>query len=91
MEEYFQDISKLDATGAFQVRTLEKGVPHFQLILTEKTALVLQYMFCRRAEDSPLQQFPAQSELYRVFYQEFEELWIMNEVKQTAAPREKPY
>jgi hypothetical protein len=99
MEEYFRNITKLDTTGAFQVRTLEKGMLHFQLILTEKTVLVLQYMFCCGAQDSPLQLIPARSELYRVFYQEFEELWIMNEANKAsglksdsaALTREKPY
>jgi hypothetical protein len=99
MENYFRSIMKLNATGAFQVRTIKKGMPYFQLILTERTALVLQYMFCRGPQDSPLQQFPSQSELYGVFHREFEGLWNMNEVDQTSeiksnselSLREKPY
>jgi hypothetical protein len=99
MEEYFRNIMKLNTTGAFQVRTIEKGMPHFQLILTDKNALVLQYMFCRGPQDSPLQLFPRQSELYGAFYQEFDDLWNVNEVNQTSERkpnseslvREKPY
>jgi hypothetical protein len=97
MEERFRNITKLNAT--FQVRTIEKGMPYFQLILTDKTALVLQYMFSRGTQDSPLQQFPRQSELYGAFFQEFEDLWALNEVERMseinssseASLREKPY
>jgi hypothetical protein len=97
MEDHFRNITKLNAT--FQVRTLEKGIPYFQLILTDKTALVLQYMFCRGTQDSPLQQILRQSELYGAFFQEFEDLWAMNEVNQmsettlnsAASLVEKPY
>jgi hypothetical protein len=82
MEEYFRNITKSNAT--FQVRAIEKGMPYFQLILTDKTALVLQYMFCRGTQDSPLQRIPRQSELYSAFFQEFEGLWNMNEVNQSS-------
>jgi hypothetical protein len=84
MDEYFRNIMKLNTAGSFQVRTIVRGLPHFQLILTDKTALVLQYMFCRGTQDSPLQQFPALSELYKAFFQEFDTLWTMNEIDQVS-------
>jgi putative hemolysin len=67
MEESFRSIAKLNPS--FQFRVLEKGMPYFQLILTDKTALVLQYMFCRETQDSHLQYVPRQSELYALFLQ----------------------
>lgn len=60
-------------------------MPHFQLILTEETSLVLQYMFSRgTAADSPLQQFPAGSELHKAFRGEFETLWNTNGTEEAA-------
>jgi hypothetical protein len=76
MAEYFQGIARDSAT--FKVRRIREGMPHFQLTLTEGTALVLQYMFARGTADSPLQQFPGGSQLHRVFREEFETLWERN-------------
>ncbi len=45
MEEFFRSIMKFNSYGTFQVRTISEGIPYFQLIITDKTALVLQYMF----------------------------------------------
>ena len=95
MEEFFRSIMKFSSYGTFQVRTIAEGIPYFQLLVTDKTALVLQYMFCRGTGDSPLQQFPAGTELYSAFRKEFEDLWAMNEIDvgeakliSTSSPRE---
>jgi hypothetical protein len=76
MAGYFRTIASNATT--FEVRQLREGMLHFQLILTEKTALVLQYMFSRGTAESPLQQFPAGSDLHRAFREEFETLWNLN-------------
>ncbi len=77
MAQYFQDIAAKNVP-VFEVRRLVKGLPHFQLIITERTALVLQYMFSRGTADSPLQQFPSGSQLHQAFLEEFEKLWSLN-------------
>lgn len=77
MANYFEGLAQ--RFPKFEVRTLRDGLPHFQLIVTERTALVLQYMFSRGTADSPLQQFPGGSELYDVFKGEFETLWELND------------
>lgn len=77
MAEYFLGLDR--SAHSFQFRRLRQGMPHFQLIVTEETALVLQYMFSRGAEESPLQQFPGGSTLHRAFREEFEALWELNE------------
>ena len=77
MAAYFESVTK--TVDTFQVRRLRERLPHFQLIVTEKTALVLQYMFSRRTADSPLQQFPAGSILHHAFRDEFDTLWKLNE------------
>jgi hypothetical protein len=76
MVDYFTTIAA--TSTSFEVRKLKKGLPHFQLILTEETALVLQYMFSRGTADCPLQQFPGGSELHHAFRREFEALWAFN-------------
>lgn len=78
MAQYFQEIAAKSKL-TFEARRLAKGLPHFQLIITEHTALVLQYMFARGTADSPLQQFPAGSQLHRAFLEEFDKLWKLNE------------
>jgi hypothetical protein len=75
---YFEGMAGDDAPS-FEVRRLRKGLPHFQLIITEETALVLQYMFGRGTADSPLQQFPCGSQLHRAFLDEFDKLWTLND------------
>lgn len=81
MADYFDRIAKGSQT--FQVGRLREGLPHFQLVLTEQTALVLQYMFFRGTPDSPLQQFPGGSQLHQVFLEEFEQLWGLNQAGAT--------
>lgn len=76
MADHFASIAQKAST--LQVRRIREGMPHFQLIVTEKTALVLQYLFSRSTGDSPLQQFPAGSHLHRAFREEFEALWNAN-------------
>ena len=82
MADHFANIAK--SAPMLQVRRIREGMPHFQLILTEGTALVLQYMFSRSTGDSPLQQFPAGSELHKAFREEFEALWSCNEIASSA-------
>ena len=62
----------------FEFRRIGEGIPHFQLLLSEQTALVLQYMFGRGTSASPLQQFPKGSQLHRAFREEFDTLWEIN-------------
>jgi len=78
MAKYFQLIAA-DSAPTFEFRRIAKGLPHFQLIATEQTVLVLQYMFSRGTADSPLLQFPSGSQLYQAFLGEFEKLWNLNE------------
>ena len=52
----FEEIARLPTS---RFASSARGMPHFQLIATDATALVLQYMFSRGTADSPLQQFPA--------------------------------
>jgi hypothetical protein len=53
-------------------------------MLTEETALVLQDMLSRGTADSPLQQFPAGSELHKAFRGKFEALWNANGIQGSA-------
>jgi hypothetical protein len=76
MIEYFRDIAT--KYESFEVRRIHRGMPHFQLIITEQTALVLQYMYSRGTADSPLQRFPASSQLHGAYKEEFEDLWRLN-------------
>jgi len=85
MVNFFGDIAAKNNAPTFEVRRLVKGLPHFQLTVTERTALVLQYMFSRGTADSPLQQFPSGSQLHRAFLEEFEMLWKLNEKFGTGA------
>ena len=85
MADFFSNIAVKNNAPTFEVRRLLKGLPHFQLIMTEQTALVVQYMFSRGTADSPLQQFPSGSQLHRVFLEEFEMLWKLNEKFGTGA------
>ena len=76
MAKYFARYA--ESSDRFEFRTLREGLAHFQLIVTDKTALVLQYMLSRATQESPLQQLPAGSQLHRAFKEEFEALWAMN-------------
>lgn len=76
MARYFAAYA--EASNRFEFRTLREGLAHFQLIVTDKTALVLQYMLSRGTTESPLQQLPAGSKLHRAFKEEFEALWALN-------------
>ena len=76
MAEYFDEMARV--MSSISVRRLRRGMPHFQLIVTESMALVLQYMFSRATGDSPLQQFPAGTQLHDAFRGEFNALWEAN-------------
>jgi len=89
MRNYFHRI-EVEAGSTLQMRRLVAGLPHFQLIITERTALVLQYMFSRTVPGSPVQQYPSGSQLHRVFLDEFDELWKLNEGPNTQAITAKP-
>jgi hypothetical protein len=83
MREVFQDI-EVKTGSTFQMRRLVAGLPHFQLMITDQTALVLQYMFSRTTAHSPLQQFPSGSQLHRAYLDEFDQLWKLNETTRCA-------
>ena len=85
MAEYFQGVAVANP-ATFEIRRINKGLPHFQLIATEKTVLVLQYMFSRGTADSPLQQFPSGSQLHGAFLDEFDKLWKLNEAGSSRPP-----
>jgi hypothetical protein len=72
----FGDIAR--AAASLEVRRLRKGMPHFQLVVTERMALVQQYMCARAADSSPLQAFSSRSELHEAFRDEFNLLWDAN-------------
>jgi hypothetical protein len=74
MRNYFHRI-EVEAGSTLQMRRLVAGLPHFQLMITERTALVLQYMFSRTIPGSPVQQYPSGSLLHRAFLDEFDQLW----------------
>jgi hypothetical protein len=76
MSKYFWDLTA-DKSN-IEIRQIKNGIPHFQLIATDKTVLCLQYMFSRGSGESPLLQFPAGTQLYKVFREEFDELWQYN-------------
>lgn len=76
MARHFSILAKEYPT--ITARTMSKGLPHQQIIITNQTALVLQYMFSRGTGESPLLQIPKDTELYNVFADEFEELWELN-------------
>lgn len=77
MAIHFSNLAKEYPT--ITTRTIQKGLPHHQIIITDQTALILQYMFSRGTGESPLLQIPKDTELYNVFAEEFEELWKLNE------------
>ena len=89
MRNYFHRI-EVEAGSTLQMRRLVAGLPHFQLMITERTALVLQYMFSRTVPGSPVQQYPSGSQLHRAFLDEFDELWKLNEGPNTRAITAKP-
>src|SRR5215813_1735396 len=89
MRNYFHRI-EVEAGSTLQMRRLVAGLPHFQLMITERTALVLQYMFSRTIRGSPVQQYPSGSQLHRAFLDEFDDLWKLNEGPSTQAITAKP-
>ncbi len=79
MAEFFTDMTEKFPT--FETRVMKRGLPHNQIIITDHTNLVLQYMFSRGTDESPLLQFPHDTELYNVYLEEFEDLWKLNKPK----------
>jgi hypothetical protein len=72
----FDDIAR--TAPSLEVRRLRRGMPHFQLIVTDKTALVLQYVCSRLSDSSPFQAYSFKTELHAAFRDEFELLWNAN-------------
>ena len=64
--------------ASLEVRRLRRGMPHFQLVMTERIALVVQYLCSRSTEGSPLQAYSSKTELHEVFLAEFNQLWDAN-------------
>ena len=89
MRNYFH-LKEVKAGSTLQMRRLVAGLPHFQLMITERTALVLQYMFSRTIPGSPVQQYPSGSQLHRAFLDEFDKLWKLSEGPGTRAITAKP-
>ena len=77
MEIFFKDLAQ--KYPSFEARTIKKGLSYNQLIITDTTALILQYMFSRNTGESPLLKIPRETELCKVFSGEFENLWELNE------------
>lgn len=77
MYEYFTDLSKRQ--NKISVRRILRGIPHFQLILTDKLALCLQYLYSRASDESPLLRYAGGTPIYKVCSDEFEEMWFLNE------------
>jgi hypothetical protein len=61
-----------------EARTISKGLPLCQLLITSKLALVLQYLWSREGGESPQMQYPSGSDLYKVWLDEFDSLWQAN-------------
>lgn len=77
MNKFFQSL--VETYDCFETRIISSGLPHVQLIITDETALVVQYMYARGTPESPMLQLPKDTELYGVFADEFEELWQLNQ------------
>lgn len=77
MVDYFNELA--GQSDCIQVKQIKKGVPNFQLILTDQNALCLQYLYSRQGNESPLLQYPAGSPLYGVLADEFETIWDLND------------
>ncbi|GAG92940.1 unnamed protein product [marine sediment metagenome] len=76
MASFFNELSGKYKT--FESRLMKRGSPHAQLIITDHTALVLQYMYSRGTAESPLLQLPKGTDLYNAYTGEFEDLWQLN-------------
>lgn len=72
----FEEIGRTATT--LEVRRLRRGMPHFQLVVTDRMALVLQYMCSRVADSSPFQAYSFKTELHAAFRDEFKLLWDAN-------------
>lgn len=77
MSTFFEDLAQSE--DLLEVRRIRKGMPHFQLVSTDKTTLCLQYMYGRGTSDSPLLLFPSGSSLHNAYHHEFEVLWNSNQ------------
>ena len=75
----FEHFNKLSGENPnIEVRQLKNGAIHFQLILTDREALCLQYLYSRTGSDSPLLRYPAGSPLYDAVIDEFNTLWELS-------------
>ena len=77
MGKFFGELT--DTHKSFDTRLIRKGLPHQQLVITDETVLVVQYMYARGTPESPLLQLPKGTELHDAFVGEFEELWRLNQ------------
>jgi hypothetical protein len=58
-----------------ELRAIRDGCPHFNLTVTDQTAVAIPYLYSRRTALSPLVQCTVGTPLYSTFEQEFESLW----------------
>ena len=77
MGKFFKELAGI--YKSFETRLISKGLPHQQLVITDETVLVVQYMYARGTPESPLLQLPKGTDLHDAFVGEFEELWQLNQ------------
>jgi hypothetical protein len=77
MYEHFIGLSHRQKN--ISVRQVVRGIPRFQLIITDQVALCLQYLYSRASDESPLLRYSTGTPVYQVCSDEFEELWSLND------------
>jgi len=78
-EEAYSYLAALaEGSENLQVRQIREGFANVELALTDKKAVVIQYLHSLEAADSPLLECAADSPLYQVYAREFERLWQAN-------------
>jgi hypothetical protein len=80
-------ISLLDAGVALEIRMMERCTAHQLLVINEKRALVVPYLYSNATFRSPLFEISAEADLHRVFRAEFESLWASSEVRDGGKPK----
>jgi hypothetical protein len=76
MSRFFEDAIR--GLPSAQLRYMKKGGQHFQLVLTDRVALLNQYLFSETSRHSPLWTIPSALPLYKTLQQEFHALWELN-------------
>ena len=70
---FFQSI--IQDQVPLQIRLIQNACPHQNILVNDRHAVVVPYLYSSATFLSPLFDFPADSDLYAVFASEFESLW----------------